>query len=209
MVTTWRHLAPSGLALVLMAACQACKPASPQWSVMGTTTGEERRFDAVVIAPQVTEKAHGKTFAGAMVRQDDGTEWVVDYSPRSPFREMDGQRVLVEGSPYEPRDQALVKPHLQVRTMKIIKPTLEPSLVRVDGEEKLSGHFERYTFPEGTKLAGKTMTRFVADRGDAFWIAHGPTEPLDQPLTLTAHRVEPSPFVTRVGGPYLWITGGE
>lgn len=176
---------------------------------MGTTTDEEQRFEAVVIAPRVNEKARGKTFAGAMVRQDDGSEWVVDYRPRSPFREMAGQRVLVEGSPYEPRDQALVKPHLRVRTMKVVKPTPEPSLVRVDGEEQLSGRFERHTFPEGTKLAGETMTRFVTDRGDVFWIAHGPTEPLDQPLTLTAHRVEPSPFVTRVGGLYLWIVDGE
>ena len=80
----------------------------------------------------------------------------------------------------------------------------------VGGEEKITGQFEKYTWPEGTKLAGETRVRFVDDDGALFWLAHGGDKvEMGKAVTLTAHRVEPSRHIARVGGPYLWIVDIE
>ena len=64
-----------------------------------------------------------------------------------------------------------------------------------------------YTFPPNTKLAGHTSTRFVADDGTLYMIANQAKiePPIDTPVTVEARRVEPSPYIARIGGPHLWV----
>jgi hypothetical protein len=168
---------------------------------------ETLRFEGMVRVPaESAANQPGKKFRGAFLEQDDGTRWVLDYRVDSPFHALADRRVRVEGRRYEPPGQALIMPHLRVTSMKIAKLEGGPELVEVHGEEQLTGRFEKFTWEPGTKLAGETTVRFVVDGGGGFFIAHGAdAPPLGKPVTVHAYRVEPSPFVARPGGPYLWI----
>lgn len=181
---------------------KGAEPTSAQQGAQGAM-----HFEAVVRVPkEETGPQPGKQFLGAMLVQDDGTEWVVTYRAESPFHKLRGERVVVDGAPYEPPGQALLKRHLRVSLLKVSKPSTDTSLVEIRGEEELTGQFKEIAFPKGTKLEGEVWVRFVDDGGTEFFLAHGDGKPLlGKHVTVTGFRVEPSPYIARPGGPYLWV----
>jgi hypothetical protein len=119
----------------------------------------------------------------------------------------DGRRVDVVGEPLEPEGHALVAPHLQVRTLRLVNADPGARNVAIGAEVHLTGWFEEWTWPAGTKLAGEKTLRFVAVDGRSFFVAPLPAQPpLGEPVTVRARAVEPSPFLGGVpGGDHLWV----
>ncbi|WP_197041292.1 hypothetical protein [Chondromyces apiculatus] len=149
-------------------------------------------------------------FRGVLLRRDDGSEWVIAEGAETPLHAMDGRRVRVEGMAYEPEGQALVLRHLRVAVLTIADLKEDAPYVEVRSEERLEGKFEPFTYPEGTKLAGERTILFIAAGGERFHVAHMPLKEreerlLGRALTVVGFRVEPSRFIARPGGPYLWI----
>lgn len=192
----------------LLACIAACTPGKGDVKSSGAQSGTTR-FEAVVRVADA--KQEGKPFRGAFVEQDDGTRWVITYRAESPFHDLRDHRVKVDGTPYEPAGQALTMRHLRVASLKLIETEpvrLDQDLpdVEVWGEERLTGQFEEYTWPAGTKLEGEKRVRFVDGDGTTYFLAHGDgSKLLGKTVTLTAHRVEPSRHMARPGGPYLWV----
>ncbi|WP_096330863.1 hypothetical protein [Nannocystis exedens] len=199
-------MALATLALGLVA-CASQRPPDPPPLVEARIA---LQFEAVVRVAE-PQSGDGEPFRGAFVEQDDGTRWVVTSRADSPFHELRDRRVTVEGTPYKPPGQTTAMKHLRVTVMKLVEVGADnllesPSLVEIHGEETLSGRFEMFTYPEGTKLAGEKMLVFVDERGTSYRLARvSRTARRGKVVTVTGHRVEPTPFIARPGGPYLWI----
>jgi hypothetical protein len=185
----------------------APESATAQPAASAGAAEETLRLEGVVRLSPDTRAPPQKSFAGALFEAADGTVYVISYDADSPYHELRDQRVQVEAVRYTPIAQALLMPHLRVVAMKLAKPAPGPSLVEVGAERRIAGRFEERVFPEGSKLAGEKWLELVADDGARFSIQRLPAArpALGQPVTVTAHPVEPSPFVARPGGAYLWV----
>lgn len=148
----------------------------------------------------------GKIFRGVLLEARDGKEWVASYERDALWRAFEGRTVDVVGLPFTPNDQALVNPHLHVRSLSVVDPKPDDELVRMSAEIVIEGRMESRTWPEGTKLAGETSTRFVTKDGREMFLANKVDVSRGKDLRVRGRMVEPSPFAARPGGDYIWIT---
>ncbi|AKT41257.1 hypothetical protein [Chondromyces crocatus] len=170
------------------------------------------RLEGTVYAPpQEAPHENRKQFLGVLLHLGDGSSWVISQYGKSPFHDLHGVRMRVEGTPYEPSDQSLAFPHLSTEKMTLGAGVKDAHYVEIHGEQRIEGRFERHTLPEGSKLAGMKVLRFVDTQDQPFLVARSPLgddqmqQLVGRPVMLTAFRVEPSRFIARLGGPYLWI----
>lgn len=174
-----------------------------------TETREDSRaklqvITGVVELPQPSPT--GKRFRGVLLHPETGPAWVLTYTADELWAAFAGRRVTVTGAPYQPEGQALLSLHLRPVSWRIEAPGPGDSIVEVGPEQRLRGVFERQAQPAGSKLAGELTTRFVAESGGSFLLAHAPEPlPLGRAVELRARPVEPSPLAARLGGPYLWV----
>lgn len=148
----------------------------------------------------------GKRFRGVLLHPETGPAWVLTYVADELWAVFAGRRVTVTGALFQPEGQALVARHLRPVSWRIEAPGPDDTIVEVGREQRLRGVFERQAQPAGSKLAGELTTRFVAEGGGSFLLAHAPEPlPLGRAVELRARPVEPSPFAARLGGPYLWV----
>lgn len=182
---------------------------------IASTRPDELSLEGMVEAAERTPvpsagkpKPRGKTFHGVFLNATDGKQYVLDYASDSPFRELDGAEVTARGEIYVPKYQALVNPHFRVRRMAIKKPSPDHMLVAIEEERTFEGSFDETTFTAGSKLAGEHVPVFKTTSGKTYFLSRAPEPPLPPPakrVSVVAHEVEPSPFLTRPGGPYLWV----
>lgn len=156
---------------------------------------------------RIDKKPGGKRFQGVWLVEESGQEWLIAYRPDPWWRPFEGEWVLVKGESYQPQGQSIGADHLRVERLRIETPEMEHELVEVREAVELAGTFTTYTWPKKTKLEGETATVFRSEEGDTYWLAAPVEDPpaLDAPCTVSGRIVEPSPFVARPGGPYLWI----
>lgn len=156
---------------------------------------------------EIAEKPGGKKFQGVWLIDDQGVRHVISYRPDPWWRPFDGLQVEASGHAYTPRGQAIMAAHFRVEELRVVEPGPDDALVSISAERELTGTFTGYTWPEGTKLGGETMTVFRTEDGAQYWLHHVPeaVPALDVPMRIKAREVEPSPFVARPGGPYLWV----
>ncbi|MBI3184461.1 MAG: NRDE family protein [Myxococcales bacterium] len=204
----------SGSALVWLAglalAGGACRqPMSPPPPADARETARRGLVLEGTVRAAGEEAGPGKKFRGAWLEREGGEQWVISYRADSPFRELGGKRVKVEGETYTPEGQALAGTHFRVRTMELLGVDPSAPLVRIGPEERLRGRFEEMTWEEGTKLAGEKTPVFIAEGGKSYFLVRLPEKapPLGSAVTVLCHEVEPSPFASRPGGPHLWILG--
>jgi len=198
------------IALFSFALCACHEPTQTSAPAVGKEASASGFEGVVRIAPDPAP-GPGKKFRGAWIEREDGARWVIEYEAESPFRELRDRRVRVEGETYAPEGQALIGTHFRVRSMQIVGKDEEAPLVRIGERRRFRGRFGAKTWPAGTKLEGTTMRTFVDDADRSYFIAHVTEKdlPIDVPVTLDAHEVEPSPYIARPGGPYLWIRSFE
>lgn len=153
------------------------------------------------------ERGNGKKiFSGVLIEPDGSPSWVASYESDGLWAAFDGRRVEIVGERYEPKDQALVAPHVRVKTLSLEHSDPNASMTRFGEEQTMQGKLVEYVWPEGTALAGEKWVRFVTTEGREFFLASKrPAVPLDQPMTVRARIVEPSPYSARPGGEYVWI----
>ncbi len=207
------------ISLVVLLASAACNghpapsPAPPSSSAAEASSATDAAigassFEGTIRVPDEEPPGKRKLFRGAWIERDGGERWVIDYAPDSPYRALRDRRVRVEGEIYEPKDQALVAKHFRVRSMLVVgKDATDAPLVRVGEQRHLLGLFSEITYPPRTKLAGEKETVFVDAGGANYHLAHMPEgrPALGARAAVEAYEVEPSPFVARVGGRYLWV----
>ena len=159
----------------------------------------------------IDEQPGGKRFQGVWLDGDDGVRRVIAYRADPWWQPFDGRRVEVEGTPYEPRGQAIMAAHFRVEALRVVEPSTEVALVSITGERELFGSFFEATWPKGTKLAGETRTVFRSEDGETYELYRlpEPHPPLDRPVRVSARLVELSPFVAHVGGMHLWVIAVE
>lgn len=156
---------------------------------------------------EIDEKPGGKKFQGVWLIDDEDVRHVISYRADPWWQAFDGLEVEASGHAYTPRGQAITAAHFRVEELRVVEPGPDDPLVSISGELELTGTFAGYTWPEGTKLGGETVTVFRTDGGSQYWLSRVP-EPapaLDVPMRITTREVEPSPFVARPGGPHLWV----
>jgi hypothetical protein len=128
----------------------------------------------------------------------EGKTWVAAERSDPALESFDGKRVDVVGAPDAAR--------LHVKTVRLV--TVEPgaSHVAAGPEVVLTGYFEDWTWPAGTKLAGEKALRFVTVDGRTFFVGPLPTDPpMGEPLTVRGRVVTPSPFLGGIPGEHLWV----
>ena len=165
----------------------------------------------LIATVQIDAAPGSKRFQGVWLKTKDGRRLLIDYRAHPWWRPFEGREVEVTGQSYTPRGQAIQAEHYRVKSMKVRKPTVEDSLISISGEVELTGTFTVYTWPKGTKLEGEKNTIFRTTSGETYWLSQRP-EPmpkLDQAVKIKARVVEPSPFVARPGGPYLWVVSAS
>ncbi len=187
------------LSLLILAACTA----TTQESAKVKTAGQ----DTLEATLEIDAKPSGKRFQGVWLRDRSDHRWVIDYRANPWWRPFEGLRVRAEGEAYTPKGQAISADHWRVRALRLIEPRSEKGLVAIEEETELNGRWTTYTWPKGTKLAGETMTVFMSESGQRYWLYHQPEQPpkAEVPVRIRARKVEPSPFIARPGGPYLWV----
>jgi hypothetical protein len=189
-----RALRHAIVSLAIACTPSANKPVAPQ------TSTTEVHFTAVVRLPEQD------TFRGVFLDARDGIAWVASYERDALWRSFDGQTVDVVGEKFTPPNQALVNPHVHVRLLTVVDPKPGVEFVRMSGDIVLEGHLESDTWPERTKLAGEKRTRFITKDGRAMFLANEVDAAIGKDLEVRGRMVEPSPFVARPGGDYVWIT---
>lgn len=160
---------------------------------------------------KIDPKPGGKRFQGVWLEAAGGGRLLIDYRANEWWRPFEGKLVEARGEPYVPRGQAIMADHFRVHELHIVEPTVDDALISVHAAEDLTGTFTQYSWPKQTKLAGTKATVFVSDDGTQFWLSQkpDPMPQLDTPVRITARRVEPSNFIARPGGPYLWVISAE
>lgn len=157
---------------------------------------------------EIDDEPGGKRFQGVWLVPEDGSErMVIAYRPDPWWQTVDGRTVDVDGETYQPEGQAIGAIHFRVRELRVVDPTPEDQLIIIRGKREFSGQFTTHTWPAGTKLEGEKSTVFVSDAGTQYWMETylDPAPPMDERVTIEALEVEPSNFVARPGGPYLWV----
>jgi hypothetical protein len=133
-----------------------------------------------------------------LLETGDGKTWALSETRDALLETFDGRRVDVVGAPDAPR--------LRVKTLRLVGQDPDAENVALGPETDLTGYFEEWTWPSGTKLAGEKALRFVTVDGRTFFVAPLPTEPpMGEPLTVRGRMVKPSPFLGGLPGEFLWV----
>lgn len=153
----------------------------------------------------------GKRFQGVWLDVEGRDPWLVAYRARPWWKPFDGHRVKVVGAPYQPDPQAqqIMADHFRVTSLELLDPAEEPmaEIVWIGPQLTLEGTFATITWPQGTKLAGETMTVFETQAGKRYHLAAS-VDPMPEPgapLTVRGRAVRRSPFVAHVGTDHLWV----
>jgi hypothetical protein len=156
---------------------------------------------------EIDGKPGGKKFQGVWIIADNEVRHVISYRADPWWRPFEGLQVEARGHSFAPRGQAISAAHFRVEQLEVIDPSPDDRLVSIAAERELTGAFTIYTWPEGAKLEGETTTVFRTDDGAQYWLSGvpDPAPALHRPVRITAREVEPSPFMARPGGPYLWV----
>jgi hypothetical protein len=160
-------------------------------------------FVAVVRLP--APDPQGKTFRGVLL-ESGSTTWVASYERDALWQAFEGLRVEVTGERYKPENQALVAPHIHVKTLTLEHSDTTAQITRFQAEQNLDGQFVEFVWPAGTKLAGEKTLRFVTTEGREFFLGGKlPDAPLGRPVSVRSRVFEPSPYAARPYGEYLWV----
>jgi len=217
------------LELVATLALTGCTPASPPAGSDPTPPppAETKAEDAEPSAPtpleppvqapegetitlrakvDIDDKPGGKKFQGVWLVTEDGNRHVISYRADPWWTDFEGRTVDAVGRPYVPRGQAIMADHFRLEEMEVVDPTPEDPLIKITSERELDGKFIEVDWPKRSKLGGTKAWMFEAKDGTRYWLSDRPEKlPHDEPVTITARIVEPSNFVARPGGPYLWV----
>ncbi len=174
----------------------------------GQSDGQDQQVGPIQVFEarvEIDPTPGGKKFQGVWLVRADGARWVIAYRPLEIWRPFEGKQVKVEGALYEPFGQSIGAPHFRVDRMTV-DPESMASLVRVERERLLTGHFENETMEEGTKLAGQHFLTYSAE-GVRYLLANAPPDPPTPgaKVRVRAREVELSPFAAHLIGPTLWI----
>ena len=226
--TSSRSLVSRGLALALTIGCTPAAPPTgsdpaspppaeekledpvppgdpvPPEDPVQSSGSEEITLRATV---DIDDKPGGKKFQGVWLVTEDGNRHVISYRADPWWLDFEGRTVDATGTPYQPRGQAIGADHFRVEEMRVVKPTTADPLVMITNERELEGEFTRYEWPKKAKLEGTTTLVFEASDGQRYFLSEvpDPEPPVDERLKIKGRIVEPSPFVARPGGPYLWV----
>lgn len=197
---------PSLLLLLLLAiGCASASPAASGGSASPASASDEVSFVAVVTLPVPDPQAKGKKFSGVLL-EAGGTTWVASYERDGLWQAFEGRRVQVTGQRYQPEDQALVAPHIRVKTLTLEHSDTTAQITRFSAEVTLEGQFVEVAWPAGSKLAGEKTIRFATTEGREFFLgAKLPDAPLGRQVTVRGRVFEPSPYAARPYGEHLWI----
>ncbi len=156
---------------------------------------------------EVEGKPGAKKMQGVWLVTPDGERKVVSYRASPWWRAFEGRSVEAVGESHHPHGNASFTANFRVHQLRIEKPTAEDPLVWIKGEQQLWGTFERQSGAPGSKSEGETLTMFAAEDGTRFVVYELPDPPpaMGARVLATVHEVEPSPFVARVGGRYVWV----
>jgi hypothetical protein len=117
----------------------------------------------------------------------DGKTWTMSDSADPLLETFDGRRV-------------------RVKTLRLVGEDPAAPNVACGPETTLTGWFEEWQWPQGTKLAGEKALRFVTVDGRRFFVAPLPSEPpMGEPMTVRGRVVKPSPFLGGLPGELLWV----
>lgn len=166
------------------------------------------RLEGIVEASRYDRDAPGKQFLGAAIKCSDGKVWVIAYGEQSPFHAFAGRQVVASGERYSPDGQALIGwrgatslGHFRVSSMRPVEVTDDLELREVGAEFDLRGRFWR-----GKSDTGKSLLRFVTEKGDTFEVANNPAgASVGRSVKVQAYPVQPSPLIQKRTGQYLWI----
>jgi hypothetical protein len=213
----WRHyvaamnLGPIACLAILVAACAPAAPPSTPASTSAAPQpaaepGERMALEGTL---RVQPEGEGK-FQGVSL-ESDRERWILDYHRRPWWPSFDGLRVKVQGERYTPEGGALIAPHLRVTALEVVSVQGETPVdapVSLGAEQTIAGRFAHHRWPEGTKLGGsEPWIVFVSHEGTQYWLlGERPYQHLlGKPVRVLARPYEPSHFIARPGGPYLWI----
>ena len=160
---------------------------------------------------EIDEKPGAKKFQGVWLVPESGGRLLISYRAPEYWRALEGRRVKVLGKHYEPQGQAIMADHFRVHSLEVIEPTPEDSIIAMSRAEDFEGHFEQYEWPKRAKGAGSKATVFVGGGGRRFWLHHvpEPAPPMEKPVKVHGFEYEPSNFMARPGGAYLWVLDVE
>lgn len=224
---------PTRVELVAAFAVLGCTPASPPAGSDPTPPPAEQAkaddleppavpepLEPPVQEPQVVtlratvdidDEPGGKKFQGVWLVTEDGNRHVISYRADPWWTDFEGRTVDATGKPYTPRGQAIMADHFRVEQMVVVEPTVDDPLIMITDERELEGKFTFYEWPKKTKLAGSRALVFEGTDGTRYWLSErpDPPPPVDEHVTIKARLVEPSNFVARPGGAYLWVVAVE
>lgn len=165
--------------------------------------GDLETFEATV---EIDDEPSGKRLQAVWLVSGK-TRRVIDYRANQWWTPFDGRKVSATGASYTPVGQAISADHFRVHSLELVDPTPDDDMWKVGKQETIEGSFTTKAWPKQSKLGGESATIFRSDAGEDFWLHEtGAIQfELDKPVTIEARRVEPSNFVARPGGPYLWV----
>jgi hypothetical protein len=188
--------------LLLALGCASTSSAPGGVSSPASAPGDES-FVAVVRLP--APDPLGKVFRGVLL-EAGSTTWVASYGRDALWQAFEGLRVQVTGERYKPEGQALVAPHIRVKTLTLEHSDTTAQITRFQAEQTLDGQFAELVWPAGTKLAGEKTIRFVTIEGREFFLGGKPPDmPLGRAVSVRGRVYEPSPYAARPYGEYFWI----
>jgi hypothetical protein len=185
--------------------CASAPPSASGGSASPASASDEVSFVAVVTLPAAEPQGKGKIFRGVLL-EAGGTTWVASYERDGLWQAFEGRRVEVTGERYRPENQALVAPHLRVKTLTLEHSDTTAQITRFSAEVTLEGQFVEFVWPADSRLAGEKAIRFATTEGREFFLgAKRPDAPLGRPVTVRGRVFEPSPYAARPYGEYFWI----
>ncbi|HEX7604694.1 MAG TPA: hypothetical protein VF316_23910, partial [Polyangiaceae bacterium] len=196
---------PSLLLMLLLAlGCASASPSSLGGSASPASASEDVSFVAVVRLP-APDTQKGKIFRGVLL-EAGGTTWVASYERDGLWEAFEGRRVEVTGERYQPENQALIAPHIRVKTLTLEHSDTTAQITRFQAEVTLEGQFVEFVWPADSKLAGEKTVRFATTEGREFFLGtKRPDAPLGRPVSVRGRVFEPSPYAARPYGEYLWV----
>jgi hypothetical protein len=172
-----------------------------------TTQPTAARGTEYLATVRIDAAPSGKKFQGVWLEHGPEKRWVIDYRPTEIWRSFENEAVIVTGHCYEPRGQAINKPHFKVATMRFARPPNRAVPYRSLGPEQLlRGAFTEHVWPAGTRRAGDVERQFQADDGTSYGLAGGAERKGNDPVAITARVLEPDPtYAATTGEPQLFV----
>ncbi len=149
----------------------------------------------------------GKRFQGVWFTPDGAEEaFLIAYRAEPIWVGFEGQRVEVAGERYSPEGQAIMAPHLRVLALWPADGPGAGIHEWLGPRTKLQGRFVYDTGDPGSKSEGERWLTFQTDSGTFLTSGEVPdASAIGRQVEVTGRRYEPSRFITRLGGNYLWV----